>query len=528
MNHRSPLKRKLWAAPTLTTACVLALGLAVGVGVPAQAATATTVSSAASSASTAVPAGTETLWASKKPAGATVDSDRDSVELGTKFVASTSGEVVGVRFWKTAENRGTHVGNLWDASGKKLASATFKDETTSGWQTVTFSKPVTIKAGEKYVASYFAPKGRYSLTTNSTATSSSSVLSTDGKGSGGVYSYGSKSKFPTKSWQASNYWVDVVFKPGTDGSGDAGNGDAGKPQPPVTEPPTEPVVPPTTEPTPPTTDPTPPTTDPTPPGTGSSGSYAGASNTGPKAAGFAPTAKYTGPRTITTNGTVIRNQVIPAGLIVDADDVTIEGNIIEGSTSVPADDAAIMVLGKRAKVLNNEIRGLSASDWRQTPASGIKLYGSDVTLKGNNVYWIGGDAITIDANNVSIVGNWVHDFTRRDGVHYDAVVWAQRNRVDTPILVRDNTIEMWQPGLMTSVLTLPENAPKLTVDHNVLAGGGYTLLGGGSGSVITNNLFWTKFAPKAGAYGPSTAVGTVTWKDNFYSADGVTPGAPAK
>ena len=30
-------------------------------------------------------------------------------------------------------------------------------------------------------------------------------------GANGVYHYGTGGGFPTDSWQASNYWVDVVF-----------------------------------------------------------------------------------------------------------------------------------------------------------------------------------------------------------------------------------------------------------------------------------------------------------------------------
>ena len=31
--------------------------------------------------------------------------------------------------------------------------------------------------------------------------------------SGGVYAYGSASTFPTSSYNASNYWVDVIYSP---------------------------------------------------------------------------------------------------------------------------------------------------------------------------------------------------------------------------------------------------------------------------------------------------------------------------
>src|SRR6185295_7946589 len=39
-------------------------------------------------------------------------------------------------------------------------------------------------------------------------------------GSSGVYHYGSASAFPTDTWHATNYWVDVVFAPVISGPGD--------------------------------------------------------------------------------------------------------------------------------------------------------------------------------------------------------------------------------------------------------------------------------------------------------------------
>ena len=50
----------------------------------------------------------------------------------------------GIRFYKAAANTGTHIGNLWTASGQLLASATFTNETASGWQQVNFASPVPI------------------------------------------------------------------------------------------------------------------------------------------------------------------------------------------------------------------------------------------------------------------------------------------------------------------------------------------------------------------------------------------------
>lgn len=94
------------------------------------------------------------------------DSDTSAVELGMKFRSSIATTVTGVKFYKGPQNTGTHTGSLWSKSGTRLATVTFKNETVSGWQTAYFTTPVNIAANTTYVISYFAPKGRYSSTTN--------------------------------------------------------------------------------------------------------------------------------------------------------------------------------------------------------------------------------------------------------------------------------------------------------------------------------------------------------------------------
>jgi hypothetical protein len=80
-------------------------------------------------------------------------NDPNSVELGFKFQASTNGSIMGVEFYKGPQNTGTHVADLWTATGTLLATATFTNETASRWQQVNFSNPVAITAGTTYVAS---------------------------------------------------------------------------------------------------------------------------------------------------------------------------------------------------------------------------------------------------------------------------------------------------------------------------------------------------------------------------------------
>ena len=136
--------------------------------------------------------------------------------MGVKFESSTAGYISGILFYKGTSNTGTHVGDLWSSTGTLLASATFSSETASGWQQVNFATPVAISANTVYVASYFSPTGIVAYSNNFfasavtnpplTAPASSSV------GGNGVYVYASSPKtFPNSTYQASNYWVDVVF-----------------------------------------------------------------------------------------------------------------------------------------------------------------------------------------------------------------------------------------------------------------------------------------------------------------------------
>src|SRR5262249_28834989 len=92
---------------------------------------------------------------------ANISSDSSALELGVKFRADVAGRVTGARFYKASGNTGTHVANLWTSSGTLLATATFSNETSSGWQSVIFATPVQIQANTVYVISYHTNTGNY-------------------------------------------------------------------------------------------------------------------------------------------------------------------------------------------------------------------------------------------------------------------------------------------------------------------------------------------------------------------------------
>jgi hypothetical protein len=159
---------------------------------------------------------TSTLWSSGTIPKVISDNDTQSVELGVKFKAKYAGQVLGVKFYKGPLNTGTHTGSLWTSGGRLLANVTFTNEKASGWQTAMFTNPVNITAGTTYIVSYHSPNGHYSADNNyftQAYTNSDSTLTAPKNA--GVYKYGKASALPTSTYQASNYWVDVLFSRST-------------------------------------------------------------------------------------------------------------------------------------------------------------------------------------------------------------------------------------------------------------------------------------------------------------------------
>jgi len=70
-------------------------------------------------------------------------------------------------------------------------------------------------AGTTYVASYHAPNGHYSTTASAFASGPAAKpplqALANSTSPNGVYTYGGSSSFPTSSFNATNYWVDVTF-----------------------------------------------------------------------------------------------------------------------------------------------------------------------------------------------------------------------------------------------------------------------------------------------------------------------------
>ncbi len=156
-----------------------------------------------------------TLWKPSVVPGTASAADSGEYELGVKFTSDVDGFITGIRFYKGPANNGTHVGNLWTSTGTLLASAVFSGETATGWQQVDFGSPVAITADTIYVASYHTPNGGYAFDGGYFLSAGKDspplhALPSGTSGGNGVFVPGPIA-FPTNSFNAANYWVDVVF-----------------------------------------------------------------------------------------------------------------------------------------------------------------------------------------------------------------------------------------------------------------------------------------------------------------------------
>ncbi|WP_410001492.1 DUF4082 domain-containing protein, partial [Rhizobium leguminosarum] len=167
---------------------------------------------------TVAPATYSLFNASSTPAQTNLN-DGQQLEVGVKFQSNVVGDITAIKFYRSANDNGQNVVDLWTTTGTRLATATFTNTTASGWQTVNFTTPVTIAANTTYIASYHTT-GAYVATNNfyTTAVTSGPLTaqSTTTAGGNGVYAYGGSATtgiFPNATFNAANYWADVVFRP---------------------------------------------------------------------------------------------------------------------------------------------------------------------------------------------------------------------------------------------------------------------------------------------------------------------------
>lgn len=160
-----------------------------------------------------------TVFTAQTPAGGgNTLTDGVQLEVGMKFRSSINTYVTGIRFYKSGNNIGTHIGELYSyPAGVRLAQVTFTSETLTGWQIASFFPAVPITAGTTYIISYWSSLGFYTSTNNyfTTAVTNSPLtgLADGTDGPNGVFRYTNTPAFPNATFQKANYWVDPITNP---------------------------------------------------------------------------------------------------------------------------------------------------------------------------------------------------------------------------------------------------------------------------------------------------------------------------
>ena len=159
------------------------------------------------------------VWEQAPITGSANSGDTNAIEVGMKFRADVPGSVIGVKFYKGSNNTGPFLGHLWNMSGTQLEEQSYTNNTADeGWQEIIFDTPVPIAASTTYIISYFTQSGNYSFAGNYFIADIYNpplrALADGVDGLNGVYNYYA-SGFPASSFNASNYWVDVLFAPDT-------------------------------------------------------------------------------------------------------------------------------------------------------------------------------------------------------------------------------------------------------------------------------------------------------------------------
>lgn len=149
------------------------------------------------------------------------DPEGSTLEVGVRFKVATAGDIVAIRFYRGVPNAQGYVVHLWAPGDVLLASMIVPpDSGPSGWRERPIA-PTRVLPSAEYIASYFSSNGSFAFTPNAflkTVTSGplmAPAAGAAGSSPNGVFDYSGQplTKAPTRGYQDTNYFVDVVFKP---------------------------------------------------------------------------------------------------------------------------------------------------------------------------------------------------------------------------------------------------------------------------------------------------------------------------
>lgn len=240
-----------------------------------------------------------------------------------------------------------------------------------------------------------------------------------------------------------------------------------------------------------------------------------------------------GPVTVREDGAVVENLLVTDGAIeVYANDVTIR-NVRVTNQSESLYWGIAQRGGYRGLVVeDSEIFGGAASAHRLS--AGIANHGGMITVRRVEIHTVT-DAIM--TSHGLIEDSFLHSPRYFEGDHTDMIQCVGGSPAGLPLEIRRNSIvntEDQTAAVFLSDETGTGQVPvrNVLVEGNLLAGGGYTVYGGGlvrdgrqpAGVVVRDNVFSRQVWPDGGYWGPVSyfdpaAPGNV-WSGNVWQDDG--------
>ena len=214
-----------------------------------------------------------------------------------------------------------------------------------------------------------------------------------------------------------------------------------------------------------------------------------------------------------------------AGIDCYASNISFLGCQIATSSVITGSVAALNIRGNNTLIQYCQISAPDTMTRLETPI-GSATGASNLTIDSCNLFWCS-DGINIggNASNVTITNNYIHDLIYYSPDHDDCILFEGS---DSSVTIHNNTL--LNPLDQTSCISLYQNFgtsgySNVSITGNYLAGGGYCIYCGASGSgpltnmVFTGNVFSQQFWPAGGFYGPlayqpNWGTSGNVWKDN--------------
>ena len=216
-----------------------------------------------------------------------------------------------------------------------------------------------------------------------------------------------------------------------------------------------------------------------------------------------PLSTYTGPNTITADGTTIDSKLITGCVVIQANRVTIKNSLFRSN------GCYFNILSDNG---NTDLQLTDVEiDGQNNTTGDSAISGSGYTCLRCNLHGTGDSAKA--GSNVIFRDSYIHDLALTATSHNDGI----QSLGTTSLQIIHNTIVI--KGGATSAIILSTSAASemrnVLVERNLLAGGAYTVYGGyltGTDELsrvsdisITDNRISTIIYPGGGAYGPITS-----------------------